>query len=540
MPHPAPTRRSFLVSAGTAAAATVAGSVATGFPANETVNVGVVGSGGRARTLMKSFPQLEKVRVVTVCDVWAAALGEAKKLAGPQATTTKHYPDVFVDKAVHAVLIGAPDHWHVPLTVAAVAAGKDVYVEKPLTHTLSEGRAVIDAVAKAKRVVQVGTQQRSMPHIIKARDMVQAGAIGQVVKVTMSWNRNANRVNRFPLGVDPKAVDWKAFLGNAPDQPFDEYRMRNWRWFWDFGGGIFTDLMVHWVDVAHFVLGLDAPEKAVSAGEFVSAKGVWETPDSVQTLMSYPGGVQMHFEGTFSNARYGARIEFMGTEATLYADRGRIELIPERGKKVPPLLEVLGKTPAHAGRGLLRPAGRRVAAPAELAGLRAEPAGAGGPGGGGRRGGGRRAPGEPVATDGPDGRGEGVSRSVRGRRGVVGRRGGRRRHIGQGRGRLGERVTAVARDEGLRRRDVLEVRRLAEVGRTICYPARTRRRRTVPSFALHNWLRWMVIYSSAYSRPVRSFVSRKTYNLGPGYRTFDTFQLQSNTGTASGNAISAG
>src|SRR5262249_12464172 len=140
------------------------------------------------------------------------------------------------------------------------------------------------------------------PHIARARELVSAGRLGKVLKVRMSWNRNADRIRRNKLGIDPKSVDWKAFLGPARKQEFDEYRFRNWRWFWDFGGGLFTDLMVHWVDVAHWFLDLDHPERAVSLGEQFSSKDVWQTPDTVQTLLSYPGGAQMHFEGTFSNA----------------------------------------------------------------------------------------------------------------------------------------------------------------------------------------------------------------------------------------------
>src|SRR5262249_16059279 len=153
-----------------------------------------------ARHLMKSLAKIEGVRIVAVCDVWDVALAEGKKLADTQAKTTKKYQEVLDNKDVHAVLIGSPDHWHVPLTVAACAAGTDVYVEKPLTHDLSEGKAVVEAQDKHKRIVQVGTQQRSMPHIKKARDLVKSGHIGKVVKVTMSWNRNTDRVKRFPLG----------------------------------------------------------------------------------------------------------------------------------------------------------------------------------------------------------------------------------------------------------------------------------------------------------------------------------------------------
>ena len=165
-----------------------------------------------------------------------------------------------------------------------------------------------------------------MPHIAKARELVRAGRIGKVLKVHMTWNRNTDRVRRFKAhGIDPKEVDWKAFLGKAPEQPFDEYRFRNWRWFWDFGGGLFTDLMVHWIDVAHWVLG---PRPPGEGGQPRRARRQPRTsgrrPTPCRRCCNYPGGIQMHFEGTFANARDGAHIEFMGTEANLYIDRGAL------------------------------------------------------------------------------------------------------------------------------------------------------------------------------------------------------------------------
>ncbi len=338
-----PNRRHFLIASATAVAAS-----RKAIGANDTISVGIIGSGGRARHLMKSLVKVPGVRINAVCDIWDQALLEGKKLADANATTTKRYQELLDMKGIDAVLIGSPDHWHVPLTIAACEAKKDVYVEKPLTHDLAEGKAVIAAQNDHSRIVQVGTQQRSMPHIQAARELVQTGKIGKVLKVKMSWNRNADRVKRFPLGVDPKAVDWTAFLGTAKKQPYDEYRFRNWRWFWDFGGGIFTDLMVHWIDVAHWVLDVDHPLKAVSLGEYVNAKDVWETPDTVQTVLAYPGNVQMHFEGTFSNARNAARIEFLGTDATLYVDRGRYELIPEKNRKIEPQQMILGSGPIGA------------------------------------------------------------------------------------------------------------------------------------------------------------------------------------------------
>lgn len=344
------TRRSFLLSAGATAAA-VAGSSATAFAAGETLNVGLIGTGGRCRHLLKSLVKIHGVRVTAISDVRDDAIKATRDQLGKgELLVTKNYPELLDRKDIDAVLIASPDHWHVPMTVDACAAGKDVYVEKPLTHELAEGPAVIDAQNKHKRIVQVGTQQRSMPHIAKAREIVQAGGIGRVVKVHMTWNRNTDRVRRFKDTLDPAGVDWKAFVGKARPQPYDEYRMRNWRWFWDFGGGLFTDLMVHWVDVAHWVLNVDHPVKAVSIGEYAVAKDVWETPDTVQTVMSYKDGIQMHFEGTFANAREGAHIVFMGTDANMYIDRGAYILTPElRSKKGSPQEVVASKEPKHRG-----------------------------------------------------------------------------------------------------------------------------------------------------------------------------------------------
>ena len=338
-----PTRRTFLMAAG--ATALAAGRVPA---APDVVRVGVIGTGGRARQLMKPLAAVPGVEIVALCDVWAVPLNLARPLAGAGATVTKDYADLLADKTVDAVLIGTPDHQHVPVTIAALKAGKDVYVEKPLTHDPAEAAGLVAAHAAAKRVVQVGMQQRSMPHVIRARELVQAGALGKVVKVQMSWNRNADRARKFALGTDPAAVDWPRFLGGAPAQPFDEYKFRNWRWFWDFGGGLFTDLMVHWVDVAHYLTGLDAPTAAVSVGSHLSAAGVWETPDTVQTVLSYPGGVSMHFEGTFSNARRGAHLAVLGTEASLYLDRGRLEVTPEKGKNAAAVSDIVGTGPPGA------------------------------------------------------------------------------------------------------------------------------------------------------------------------------------------------
>jgi predicted dehydrogenase len=343
-------RRDFVKTLGLSAALT-AGFTATskGYAANETINIACIGTGGRCRRLMQSIPKIPGVRIAAVCDIWDVHLQEGQKLADPKAITSKNYHELLARKDIDAVLIGSPDHWHVPMTIDACAAGKDVYVEKPLTHDPAEGKAVIDAQNKHQRIVQVGTQQRSMPQFQKAYEIIKSGELGEIHKVHLTWNRNQPRHKLQKLNIDPKGVDWKQFLGNAKDQPFDEYRFRNWRWFWDFGGGILTDLMVHFIDVAHWFLDLDHPATATTIGDNFMTKDLWETPDTIQTLLRYPDKeLQVYFEGTFVNARNAAMLEFMGSNGTLYLDRGRYEIHPERKSTLKPSEMVIGSGPRGA------------------------------------------------------------------------------------------------------------------------------------------------------------------------------------------------
>ena len=338
-----PSRRTF-VAASLAAGVHVAGTPARASRlANETIEVGVVGPGGRGRWLMDRLSKIDGVRLAAVCDVRDDNRAAGMTLADPKAKAFVDYRTMLDDAGLDAVLCATADHQHVPVSAAACEAGCDVYCEKPLTHTRAEGEKMINAVRGNGRVMQVGTQHRSMPHLAEARDLLRTGAAGQIVKVRMTWNRNApGRGQAGPF--DPAGVNWPLFLGDAPAQPFDAQKLQAWRFYWDFGGGLFTDLMVHWADTARWFLGLGGATRAVSAGDWFTTGGVWQTPDTVQTLLSFPavsgqgGGdgkpaPQLHFEGTFANHADRAGTWFMGTEATLYVDRGRYELVPQRGKE---------------------------------------------------------------------------------------------------------------------------------------------------------------------------------------------------------------
>jgi len=350
-------RRKYLktvVGAGTAVAATAATSAILKPPsryysANDTLAVACLGTGDRCQSLMRTLAQVPGVRIAAVCDVYDVRLDAARKLADPKAIATKHYRELLDRKDIDAVLIGSPDHWHVPMAVDACNAGKDVYVEKPLTHDLAEGATIIDAQNRNKRIVQVGMQQRSMPHIQAARKLIQDGRIGQIFKIHITWNRGGGLpVRRSPMGVDPRQVAWKDFLGNAPDQPFDEFRFRYWQYFWDFGNGRLADLMVHWIDVAHWFLDVDHPLKATTIGNHVTTKGVWQAPDTMQCILEYPNDVQVHFETTPANVTYGSMMALYGTEGTLYLDRGRYEFTFEHRRRKPESW-ILGTRPARKG-----------------------------------------------------------------------------------------------------------------------------------------------------------------------------------------------
>ena len=256
------------------------------------------------------------------------------KLADPKAFATKQYQEVLDRKDIDAVLIGAPDHWHVPMTVEACEAGKDVYVEKPLTHDLAEGKGVIEAQNEHKRIVQVGTQQRSMPHFAEGGELVRGGADRPGLQGPPHLEpQHATAFAAKPRAVDPKEVDWKAFLGNAPDQPFDEYRFRNWRWFWDFGGGILTDLMVHFIDVGPLVSsGSITPSRRRAIGEQVAAKGVWETPDTIQCLLTIPGTSRPTSRALSPTPGTPPGSNSWGPTNDSHLDRGGYELYPRAGQ----------------------------------------------------------------------------------------------------------------------------------------------------------------------------------------------------------------
>ena len=195
--------------------------------ANNRIRIGLLGTGGRCMYLAELLQSLPGNEIVAACDVYEPHRLEAVEKMGPQTTPSVDYREVLDRKDIDAVVVGAPDHWHVPMTLDAVAAGKDVYCEKPITHTLEEGDKLIAGVEKSRRVVASGTQQRSWDHYLLAKELIQGNRIGQITLAEMYWYQNYLEVPREPeREIDTARLDWKKFLGSAADQPFEPVKYR--------------------------------------------------------------------------------------------------------------------------------------------------------------------------------------------------------------------------------------------------------------------------------------------------------------------------
>ncbi len=301
--------------------------------ANDRVRVALLGAGQRGQYIMSLFQQSPSTEIVGVCDVYEPRREQASQKAGAEAKGCLEYREVLDRKDVDAVIIGSPDHWHKPMLVDAVRAGKDVYCEKPIMHSVDEGLEMVRAVEQTNRVVQTGTQQRSWDHYMLGKHIVDSGKLGKITFIHTYWYQNYfARAGKIPE-IDTSKLDWKKFLGSAPDQPFTIEKFRWWRFFWDFGGGILTDLLTHWIDVIQWYMGQSAPKTATTTGELYLMK--WQAPDTITAVYEFPGDFTVTFTGALNHGIDDGGIEFRGTGATMKLARGHLAVYPEGVKSVP-------------------------------------------------------------------------------------------------------------------------------------------------------------------------------------------------------------
>jgi len=322
--------------------------------ANDRIRIGVMGAGGRARQLLQfllpgpeenwmGMPQFKIImvpgaQIVAIADVYELNRDRAAAMAGPETKKFHDYRELLDQKDIDAVIIASPDHWHKQMLVDAVAAGKDVYVEKAVTHAVEEGPEEIQAVEKSGRMVQTGTQSRSWPHYLQAKEIVDSGALGTVRLVDAWWFLNyyrgmlmrPQRAAAEAANIESK-LDWKAWLGSAPPRPFSLPRFTTWRYFWDYGGGNLEDLLSHAIDIVQWFMDSPTPASARATGHVYEMTD-WECPDTVTCTLEYPKGFLVnYFGGHTSGTDFGGTI-FYGTKATLEITLAGFALYEEGGR----------------------------------------------------------------------------------------------------------------------------------------------------------------------------------------------------------------
>lgn len=341
-------RRSFVNASGLGLTALSASRV---LGANDRLNIGLIGCGGRGRGVARSMREAApNVAYTAASDVYKTNGEIAREWAGADAKFFQDFRKLLDLKEVDAVHIATPDHWHAIISILACQAGKDVYVEKPTSLTVREGRAMVNAARKYNRIVQVGTQHRSAPHFMKIAEMIQRGDIGPVkfVRVWNYANHTPNGIGRKGTQEPPADLDWDMYLGPSPKVPFNPNRfLSNFRYFWDYSGGYITDFGNHRLDTMQQIMNVTAPKTISASGGRLVLQDDRETPDFLTVTYEYDGFIAT-YEGSNLNGHgmggrtpghryYNSRSEsdqpngiaFYGTEATIYAERIGWEIFPE-------------------------------------------------------------------------------------------------------------------------------------------------------------------------------------------------------------------
>ncbi|HYM12047.1 MAG TPA: Gfo/Idh/MocA family oxidoreductase [Bryobacterales bacterium] len=339
MPDTSIARRDLFRTAATGALALTAASYSRVLGANDKIQLGVIGCGNRGLSDMRDFQKNSSVNVSAVCDIYGAQTDKALSLAPGARSFTEHRKLLDMSD-VDAVLIATPDHWHAAITIDALNAGKDVYVEKPLTLKIEEGPQIVKAARVNKRICQVGMQQRSGPHYLQAkREYFDSGKLGKITLARTWWHGNSYHLRKAPpsLATQPDNLDWARYLGPLKWRDWDPQQYYNFRAYLDFGGGQVTDLFTHWIDVVHMFMGQDVPKSAVSAGGVYHYKDGRTAPDTINVLLEYPGEWTATFEATLAPGATGAAIEMLGTEGRLWISRARYEYYT-LDRKAPPVV----------------------------------------------------------------------------------------------------------------------------------------------------------------------------------------------------------
>jgi predicted dehydrogenase len=324
-------RRNFLKAAGM----TTAGSLAAGrlnalklpygegrpIAANDYIHLALVGAGGQGQGDTKTAILVSGVKVVAVADCYQGRLDHSKELWGKDVFTTRDYREILERKDIDAVLVATPDHWHKQASIDAMKAGKDVYCEKPMIHLYEDGPAMIEAARSTGRILQVGSQRVSSQIYIKAKELLAAGAIGQLNMVTARWDRNSSIGAwnyTIPDDASTTTCDWPRFEGTAPKIPWNPEHFFQWRKWKAYGSGVAGDLFVHLFSGTHFITGSKGPTRAVASGALRFWKDGRDVPDVMLGIFDYPEGFNLSLRVNFvDGGEESEGLIFTGSEGTM-------------------------------------------------------------------------------------------------------------------------------------------------------------------------------------------------------------------------------
>ncbi len=325
-------RRAFLKVAGAATAgsvlganthllAAVQGDAPRSIGPNDNIQIALIGAGGQGMGDTRFALQVPGIKLVAVADCYDGRLAHSKELWGADIFTTRDYREVLARKDIDAVIIATPDHWHKQAAIDAMHAGKDVYCEKPMIHLYTDGPAMIDAAHTTNRILQVGSQRVSSVIYAKAKELLAAGAIGQLNMVTARWDRNSAMGAwdyTVPLDASTETCDWPRFLGTAPRIPWNAERFFQWRKWKDYGSGVAGDLFVHLFSGTHFITGSHGPTRAMATGGLRFWKDGRDVPDVMLGLFDYPEGFNLSLRVNFVNGgEENEGLIFTGSEGTM-------------------------------------------------------------------------------------------------------------------------------------------------------------------------------------------------------------------------------
>jgi len=307
--------------------------------ANDNIQIALIGAGGQGQFDTKVAVQVPGVKLLAVADCYNGRLQHSKEIWGDDIFTTRDYGEILARKDIDAVIIGTPDHWHKQASVDAMKAGKDVYCEKPMIHLYADGPAMIETAHSTGRILQIGSQRVSSVIYAKAKELLAAGAIGQLNMVTARWDRNS-AMGAWSYTVPPDAstetCDWPRFLGTAPKIPFNAEHFFQWRKWKAYGSGVAGDLFVHLFSGTHFITGSNGPTRGMATGAIRFWKDGRDADDVMLGLFDYREGFNLSLRVNFvDGGEESEGLIFTGSEGTMEIGGGFVSITRVPREKEP-------------------------------------------------------------------------------------------------------------------------------------------------------------------------------------------------------------